>query len=60
MKNLYIIDWIGNISLVNALLDRGANIHAEDNFQRTPLHKACIKGHMELAMALLDRDADIC
>ena len=30
-----------------------------DEFQSTPLHHACIKGHMELAMALVDRGADV-
>ena len=30
-----------------------------DGAQRTPLHHACIKGHMEVAMALVDRGADV-
>ena len=31
----------------------------KDGAQRTPLHIACCKGYMELAMALVDRGADI-
>ena len=31
----------------------------KDGAQRTPLHHACINGHMELAMALVDSGADI-
>ena len=31
----------------------------KDGAQRTPLHHACINGHMELAMALVDRGADV-
>ena len=30
-----------------------------DEFQSTPLHDACINGHMEVAMALVDRGADV-
>jgi ankyrin repeat protein len=41
------------------LLDRGADIHARDVEQWTPLHWACWKGHMEVVLALVDRGADV-
>ena len=34
-------------------------IDARDVNQWTPLHHACIKGNMEVAMALVDRGADV-
>ena len=49
----------GNLSEVLALLDRGADIHARNKYQYTPLHMACAKGKIEVIMALLDRGADI-
>ena len=30
-----------------------------DEDQDTPLHAACINGHLEVAMALVDRGADV-
>ena len=34
-------------------------IDARDEFQRTPLHYACYKGNMELAMALVKKGANV-
>ena len=42
-----------------ALVDRGADVHATDVNEMTPLHDACGNGNMELAMALVDRGADV-
>ena len=44
---------------INAILDKGANVNARDDSQKTPLHWACGYGHMEVAMALVDRGADL-
>ena len=41
-----------------ALIERGADIDARDDDQRTPLHVACDNGHTEVAMALMERGAD--
>ena len=42
------------------LQEEGVEIDARDEtFQRTALHCACINGNMELAMALVDRGADV-
>ena len=59
MSNLLAACWKGNMELAMALVDRGADVDARDEFQRTPLHEACGNGHMELAMALVDRGADV-
>ena len=40
----------GNVEVAMALVDRGADVDAEDDNQRTPLHYACIEGHMEVAL----------
>ena len=42
-----------------ALVDRGADVDAEDDNQRTPLHEACINGYSELALALISRGANV-
>jgi ankyrin repeat protein len=49
----------GNSDEVNALLDRGANVHATDNHGRTALMLAARQGNSDIANALLDRGADI-
>merc|ERR1712023_385047 len=49
----------GKIEVIMALLDKGADIHARDEYQNTPLHRACMNGNIEVIMALLDRGADI-
>ena len=48
------------IEVVMALLqEEELPIDARDVNQWTPLHHACIKGNMEVAMALVDRGADV-
>jgi ankyrin repeat protein len=41
------------------LIDRGADIYAKDNRGRTPLQWACLKGSIDIALALIDRGAYI-
>ena len=41
------------------LLDRGADISARDERQKTPLHHACFHGNSKVASLLLDKGADI-
>lgn len=43
--------------MVVALLERGADIHAEDSRQRTALHLATQRGHKEVVLGLLERGA---
>ena len=58
-RQLFVACINGNVELAMDLVDRGADIHARDEYERTPLHVACWKGHMEVAMALVDRGADV-
>jgi len=41
------------------LLDKGADVNAQDNDGETPLHIASFKGYIEIAELLLDRGADV-
>jgi len=47
--------------LAKALLEKGADVHAKDNAERTlmPLHGACVHGHAEVAKALQEMRADV-
>ena len=42
------------------LIDNGANVNANDNdnYGRTPLHRASEKGHVDVAEVLIDNGAD--
>ena len=43
---------------VRNLLDRGAQVDAEDAYKNTPLHMAALNGHTEVARLLILRGAD--
>nr|XP_061794659.1 ankyrin repeat domain-containing protein 1-like [Nerophis lumbriciformis] len=47
------------MAVVRKYLDEGGNPDAVDHFQRTALHKASFKGHVEVMSALLDAGAAI-
>ncbi|HQQ11315.1 MAG TPA: ankyrin repeat domain-containing protein, partial [Synergistales bacterium] len=49
----------GDIAGVTRLIDRGADIEAQDKEGWTPLHYACMNGRTDIARLLLDRGADI-
>ena len=51
--------WQTTHNQINAILDKGANVNARDDSQRTPLHIACVRGDVDLAMFLVNRGADI-
>ncbi|KAN0142132.1 Ankyrin repeat-containing domain protein [Lactarius tabidus] len=45
------------LGVVKLLLERGADIHARDEDDATPLHLACYRGRFDIARVLLDDDA---
>jgi cytoskeletal protein RodZ len=49
----------GHDAVVKLLLDKGAEIEAEDKYGRTPLLLAAAKGHDAVVKLLLDKDAEI-
>jgi ankyrin repeat protein len=50
-----------NMNLINDLIVLGANLEwqDEDNFNRTPLHKAAINGRVKIVRMLIDAGADL-
>lgn len=49
----------GDLDLMDALLDKGFDINAHDNFGYTPLHLACISNHVTIVKKLLQARANI-
>ncbi|KAF2075570.1 hypothetical protein CYY_003113 [Polysphondylium violaceum] len=50
---------MGNIQIGEYLLDKGANINAENNFGSTPLHEAVRRGEVEFVKFLISRKVDL-
>jgi ankyrin repeat protein len=48
-----------NLAEVSRLLNVGANVNVKDNCGLTPLHWACIKGHVHVVIELLEHGADV-
>ncbi|WP_353288606.1 ankyrin repeat domain-containing protein [Wolbachia endosymbiont (group A) of Pogonocherus hispidulus] len=49
----------GHADVVNALIQNGANVNAEDNFKSTPLYDAANKGYIEIVNALIQNGANV-
>jgi ankyrin repeat protein len=51
----------GKVEVANLLLDRGADVKVRDNFQQTPLHRACYVSGQDAALVrrLIDQGADV-
>jgi ankyrin repeat protein len=49
----------GTLREVTALLDKGANVDATDDFDRTPLMMAALGGHREIVKNLIDAGAEL-
>jgi ankyrin repeat protein len=49
----------GNEDVVQLLLERGADINAEDHRGWTALHAAAVNGHVDVVRLLLERGADV-
>ena len=49
---LHLMSFHGNLGMVKLLIEMYGNAEAKDENQRTPLHLACIQGHLEIAQYL--------
>ena len=56
----YVISTLCHISTVEALLDGGANPAARNNNLDTPLHIACLRGRLDVAQLLIQRQGSEC
>ncbi|KAL6399313.1 hypothetical protein AUP68_17859 [Ilyonectria robusta] len=51
--------WNGNVSMVELLLQHGADVHLKDYFDCTPLQIACRSNHLNVARVLLSWGASV-
>ena len=58
-SDLHAADKKGDIATITTLLDKGADINAEDKNGYTPIHFAAHAGQLRSISVLLDRGADI-
>ena len=49
---LHLMSFHGNLGMVKLLVEMYGNAEAKDENQRTPLHLACMQGHLEIAQYL--------
>lgn len=49
----------GHTSIVQRLLEKGADVNAKDSTNETPLMYACVGGHADIAIQLLQHGADV-
>jgi len=49
----------GRTTIVEFIIDKGADPNARDNFKLTPLLRAVMEGHVEMAQFLISNGADI-
>ena len=54
-RKLFCASAIGDIEVVDLLLDRGAEVSGKTNSGSTPLHYAAWFGHADVVALLLDR-----
>ncbi|MGL5955475.1 MAG: ankyrin repeat domain-containing protein [Brevinema sp.] len=48
----------GHKDIVRYLLQQGANLHAQEDHGRMPIHKACVNSHLKVVNLLLEHGAD--
>jgi len=51
--------WNGHLAICRLLLDKGAQVEANDGIGFTPLYYAAHQGHVEIVRLLCDRGADV-
>ena len=51
--------WSQAEPVVQYLIEKGANIEAKDQRERTPLHEACQKGNLSIVQYLIEKGANI-
>ncbi|PYH90390.1 ankyrin [Aspergillus ellipticus CBS 707.79] len=50
----------GILTLLNIIVSRGADVNSKDKFhESSPLHLAALRGHIDIARALIDAGADM-
>jgi ankyrin repeat protein len=49
----------GSVEDVEDLLEKGADVNAKDEFERTPLMLSALEGHAEVATLLVEAGADV-
>ena len=49
----------GYLSIVQYLIEKGANIEAKDKYQQTPLHIACQNNNLPVVQYLIEKGANI-
>ena len=49
---LHLMSFYGNLGMVKLLIEMYGNAEAKDENQRTPLHLACMQGHLDIAQYL--------
>jgi ankyrin repeat protein len=50
---------LGNVQIVELLLDQGALVQIEDHVSGTPLHAAAINGHLSVVKILIEHGSNI-
>ena len=50
---------VGNVTIVDSLIEADANVTLKDNFGKTPLHYAATGGFYDVVVGLLAEDADV-